>query len=82
MVRERHLSYSTMNQAASAARFLYEKVLGRERARFDIPMAKTPDKQPELLARESPAFCGVGTHALHATDHHATGLRVSRLAPC
>jgi len=28
MVRERHLSYSTMNQSACAARFLYEKVLG------------------------------------------------------
>src|SRR5450756_804152 len=28
LVQERHLSYSTMNQAASAARFLYERVLG------------------------------------------------------
>ncbi len=26
MVKERHLSYSTMNQAACAVRFLYEKV--------------------------------------------------------
>jgi len=31
LINERHLSYSTMNQAACAARFLYEKVLGRER---------------------------------------------------
>ena len=29
MVREQHLSYSTMNQAACAARFLFETVLGR-----------------------------------------------------
>lgn len=29
MVQERHLSYSTMNQAACAARFLYEKQAAR-----------------------------------------------------
>ncbi|MBK9442379.1 MAG: hypothetical protein IPN53_14190 [Comamonadaceae bacterium] len=52
MINERHLSYSTMNQAACAARFLYEKVLGRERELFPIAMAKVPSKQPELLARE------------------------------
>lgn len=37
MVKEHHLSYSTMNQAACAARFLYEKVLGHERRLFSIP---------------------------------------------
>lgn len=52
MVQERQLSYSTMNQAACAARFLYEKVLGHGRELFQIPMAKVPAKQPELLARE------------------------------
>ena len=52
LINERHLSYSTMNQAACAARFLYEKVLGRERKLFPIAMAKVAQKQPELLARE------------------------------
>ena len=52
LVQERHLSYSTLNQAACAARFLYEKVLGRERELFPIAMAKVPARQPELLARE------------------------------
>ena len=42
MVQERHLSYSTMNQAACAARFLYEKVLGRERELFPSPWPKCP----------------------------------------
>ena len=52
MIKESHLSYSTMNQAACAARFLYEKVLGHGRELFPIAMAKVPAKQPELLARE------------------------------
>ncbi len=42
LINERHLSYSTMNQAACAARFLYEKVLGRERELFPIAMADSP----------------------------------------
>ena len=52
MVKDCHLSYSTMNQAACAARFLFESVLGKGRSVFQIPMAKVPAKQPELLARE------------------------------
>ncbi len=51
MVKDRHLSYSTMNQAACAARFLYEQVLGQKRELFRIPMAKVPAKQPEILSR-------------------------------
>ena len=81
MVQERHLSYSTMNQAASAARFLYEKVLGHERTQFHIPMAKTPDKQPELLAREEIArlfaICWHPMHRMLLQTIYATGLRVS-----
>ncbi len=52
LINERHLCYSIMNQTACAARFLYEKVLGREREFFPIAMAKVPAKQPELLARQ------------------------------
>ena len=81
LVQERHLSYSTMNQAASAARFLYEKVLGHERAVFHIPMAKAPAKQPELLAREEIAHlfaaCWRPTHRMLLQTIYAAGLRVS-----
>ena len=81
LVQERHLSYSSMNQAASAARFLYEKVLGHERAVFHIPMAKAPAKQPELLAREEIAHlfaaCWRPTHRMLLQTVYATGLRVS-----
>ena len=42
LVKDRHLSYSTMNQAACAARFLFEAVLGQARSNFAIPLAKAP----------------------------------------
>ena len=79
--QDRHLSFSTVNQAASANRFLYEVVLGHERIQFPIPQAKAPQKQPQVLARGELA-------ALFAACHHplqrallqtiyAGGLRVS-----
>jgi integrase/recombinase XerD len=81
MVKERKLSYSTMNQAACAARFLYEKVLGRERELFPIAMAKAPAKQPELLAREEIArllaHCSHPVHRMLLQTMYASGLRVS-----
>lgn len=81
MVQERHLSYSTMNQAACAARFLYEKVLGRERELFPIAMAKVPARQPELLAREEIArlfaCCSHPVHRMLLQTMYAAGLRVS-----
>ena len=81
MINERHLSYSTMNQAACAARFLYEKVLGRERELFPIAMAKVPAKQPELLAREEIArlftCCSHPVHRMLLQTMYAAGLRVS-----
>jgi len=81
MIKERHLSYSTMNQAACAARFLYEKVLGHERELFRIPMAKVPAKQPELLARIEIArlfaACPHPVHRMLLQTLYAAGLRVS-----
>ena len=81
MIKARHLSYSTMNQAACAARFLYEKVLGHGRELFPIPMAKVPTKQPELLAREEIArlfaACSHPIHRMLLQTLYAAGLRVS-----
>jgi integrase/recombinase XerD len=58
LVKDRKLSYSSVNHAASASRFLFEIVLGRpsDIAHLRPPMAKVPQKQPELL---SPALSGV-----------------------
>ncbi len=81
LINARHLSYSTMNQAACAARFLYEKVLGRERELFPIAMAKVAQKQPELLAREEIArlfaACSRPVHRMVLQTMYAAGLRVS-----
>lgn len=81
MVRERSLSYSTMNQAACAARFLYETVLGRSRQEFLVPMAKVPQRQPDLLGREEIArlllACGQPRQRMLLQTVYAAGLRVS-----
>jgi len=83
MVKDDHLSYSTMNQAACAACFLFESVLGKGRSVFQIPMAKVPAKQPELLAREEIArlfaSCESLLHRVLLQTVYATGLRVSEV---
>lgn len=52
MVKDEKLSYSSMNQAACASQFLFQTVLGHGREQFQVPFAKVPAKQPELLNRE------------------------------
>lgn len=80
MVKVRHLTYSTMNQAACAARFLFETVLGHDREVFQIPMAKVPNVQPELLSREEIArlfaACANPMHRMLLETMYASGLRV------
>ena len=52
LIVERKLAYSSVNQSASACRFLFGKVLRRPQARFDIPMAKVPKSLPCVLSRD------------------------------
>ena len=61
MLKDRKLSYSTVNQAASACRFLYGQVLRRREAaililsvftRFDVAMFNNDD----VLVRIRPAY--------------------------
>lgn len=81
MVSTRHLSYSTMNQAACAARFLYEKVLELDPAVFHVPMAKAPARQPELLSRleiaRLLACCAHPVYRMLLITLYASGLRVT-----
>ena len=81
MVKDRHLSYSTMNQTACAARFLFETVLGKPRERFTIPLAKAPATQPEVLSRQQIvelfAACISPARRVLLQTIYATGLRVS-----
>lgn len=80
LVKDRHLSYSTMNVVACASRFLYETVLGHERTNFHIPMARVPSVQPELLSREELArlfaACVHPVHRMLLQTMYASGLRV------
>ena len=81
MVKEDKLSYSSMNQAACAAQFLFQTVLGRGREHFQVPFAKVPAKQPELLARLEIsrlfAVCPHPAKRMLLQTVYATGLRVS-----
>ncbi len=81
LVSERKLSYSTVNQAASACRFLYGTVLKRDQATFAVPMAKTPQRQPEILGRAELAALFAAAPTLQARallmTLYAAGLRVS-----
>ena len=82
--RERQLSCSTLNQYGCAFRFLYDKVLGRDGAAFQIPLTRTPQRLPEVLSREELArLFAVARHAKARTFlmlAYATGLRLSELA--
>jgi integrase/recombinase XerD len=79
MVKEQKLSYSSMNQAACAAQFLFQTVLGHGREQFHVPFAKVPAKQPELLGREeiSRLFyaCAHPARRMLLQTLYATGLR-------
>jgi site-specific recombinase XerD len=81
LVKDRHLSYSTLNQAGCAARFLFEVVLGEPREQFVIPLAKTPKIQPEILSRQQIAAlfaaCQHPARRMLLQTIYATGLRVS-----
>ncbi len=84
LVKDRKLSYSSVNHAASASRFLFEKVLGRSTdGRLRPPMAKVPQQQPELLSREQIArlfaCCARPMHRMALQTIYATGLRISEV---
>ena len=55
LVKDRKLSYSSVNHTASASRFLFETVLQRKGEGPRPPMARVPQKQPHLLSREEVA---------------------------
>ena len=81
IVQDEKLSYSSMNQAACAAQFLFQTVLDHAREHFHVPFAKVPARQPELLAREEIArlfaVCSHPIRRMLLQTIYATGLRVS-----
>jgi site-specific recombinase XerD len=83
LITEKKLAYASVNQAACAFRFLFEHVLKRASARFDIPMARVPKRLPQILSRaEGARLIGAartlrGRTLLMTT--YAAGLRVSEV---
>ena len=82
LIKDRHLSYSSVNHAASACRFLLEKVLGRKiEGHLRPPMARVPQQQPELLSRQEIAClfanCIPPIYRMVLVTIYATGLRVT-----
>jgi len=81
LLQEKKLSWSTSNQAACAFRFFYHTTLGRPAAEFVVPMARTPQRLPEILSRAEVLRI---LHAPRSPKHrlllatvYACGLRVS-----
>jgi site-specific recombinase XerD len=83
LIVERKLAYSSVNLSTSACRFLFDKVLKRPQARFDIPMAKVPKTLPRILSRDEVTGLLAATPNLRArtllTLTYAAGLRVTEV---
>ncbi|HJX58335.1 MAG TPA: site-specific integrase, partial [Thiobacillus sp.] len=83
LITEKKLAYASVNQAACAFRFLFERVLNRPNARFDIPMAKVPKRLPQILSRAEVArLIGAASSLRGRTllmTTYAAGLRVSEV---
>lgn len=83
LIQDKNLAYASVNQAACACRFLFERVLQRPNARFDIPMAKVPKRLPVILTRDEVqrlfAACATLRARTVLMTTYAAGLRVSEV---
>lgn len=83
LIEERKLAYSSVNQAACACRFFYDKVLKWPQAKVDIPMARVPSRLPRVLSREEVSRLIEAAGNLRARTllmaTYAAGLRVSEV---
>ena len=83
LLRERHLSRSSVNVYGCAFRFLYGRVLGLDGEAFQIPLAAAPQRLPEILSRAEIAqllACAAHPKArMLLACAYALGLRVSEL---
>lgn len=83
LITEKKLAYASVNQAACAFRFLFDRVLKRPHARFDIPMAKVPKRLPQILSRADVARLIGAARSLRGRTllmtTYAAGLRVSEV---
>jgi len=82
LARERHLARASVNQAGCAFRFLYHTVLRRPHD-FQVPLAKSEQRLPEILSRQELArlfaCAGQGKPRTVLMTAYGLGLRVSEL---
>jgi len=52
LITERKLAYASVNQAVCAIRFLFAVVLEQKAEAFAIPMARVPQRLPQILTRD------------------------------
>lgn len=83
MISEKKLAYASVNQAACAFRFLYGRVLKRPDTHLDIPMAKVPQRLPQVYTRDEIRRLLACARDLRSkallTTTYAAGLRVSEV---
>lgn len=84
LLKERHWAWSSCNQAVSAFRFFYHHTLKRTAAEFVMPMARQPQRLPEVPNREEIARIIDGTANIRERVMlelaYGGGLRVSEIA--
>lgn len=84
LLRDRHLSPSTCNQARHAVRFLWCEVLKRPDFAVELPSARVPQRLPEILSRDEVARLLAAARNLRnrvaLMIPYAAGLRVAELA--
>jgi site-specific recombinase XerD len=83
LINEKHVSYSTLTQAYSALKFIYEVTLKRPGQVKRIPYPKTPKKLPAVLDKtEIAAFFSVPCSLKYRTIFmmtYSAGLRISEV---
>jgi len=83
LINEKKLAYASVNQANCAIRFLFEKVLRRSSIRLDIPMAKVPQRLPQILSRSDVKrlikACTTERARILLMTTYSAGLRVSEV---
>jgi site-specific recombinase XerD len=84
LITEKKLAYASVNQAACAIRFLFAAVLGERNIAYDIPMARTPKRLPQILTRDEVARLFAHSRTLRARTllmtTYAAGLRLSEVS--
>ena len=83
LLRERQLARSSVNQYGCAYRFLYGTVLGLDAGAFQIPLARAPQRLPEILSRAELARLFAAARSEKSRTFlkvaYGTGLRLSEM---